>query len=180
MKKGWLRRLIGAASQEEMEGICLDAEKPYWEVGGPSTFEELFNALKKWVPDDALLYFEGEPQDDEIYDFFKMHAVPEISHVAMGTIWPHPQVFHVPATETLLSELARIMRNHAAPELASHFHVYRNDTVMLQWHDAFDSPMLMDGDIPEEDVRAFADKIGTNYRRIMGQDPPADADSPHG
>ena len=163
---GWLGRLFGAVPKEEMEGIRLSTAESYWEVDGPKTFEEMFNALKGWVPEDAVLYFEGGSPDEEINNFIATHSVTEVSHVAMGTIWPRPKVFHLPATVTILTELARVMQHHAEPELAVHFHIYRNDSVLLEWHDAFSQPMLMSGAIPEEKVKVFADKIGKNFRKI--------------
>jgi len=167
MKMAWLARLFGAVPKEEREGICLSTAEPYWEVDGPKTFEEMFNALKGWVSEDAILYFEGGSPDAEIDNFIATHSVPEVSHVAMGTIWPRPEVFHVPATVTILNELARIMKHHAEPELAVHFHVYRNDSVLLEWYDAFSQPMLMSGAIPEEKVKVFADKIGKVFRKFV-------------
>ena len=128
---GWLGRLFGAVPEEEMKGIHLDRAGPYWELDWPKTFEGMLNALKGWLPEDAVLYFEGGSTDAEIDDFMATYSVPEVAHVAMGTIWPRPKVFHVPATEAILTELARIMEHHAEPELADHFHVYRNDFVLL-------------------------------------------------
>lgn len=165
-KMGWLGRLFGVVPKEEMEGIRLSTAGSYWEVDGPKTFEEMFNALKSWVPEDAVLYFEDGSPDAEIDNFIATYSVPEISHVAMGTIWPRPKVFHVQATETILTELARIMKHHAEPELAIHFHIYRNDSVLLEWHDAFSQAMLMSAAIPEEKVKDFANKIGKNFRKI--------------
>jgi len=175
MRMGWLRRLFKAVPKEEMEGIRLNTVEPYWEVDGPNTFEEMFNALKGWAPEDAILYFEGGSPDEEIGNFIATHSVTEVSHVAMGAIWPRPKVFHIPATETILTELARIMKQHAEPELAIHFHVYRNEIVLLEWHDAFSQPMLMNGTIPEEKVKVFADRIGKSFRRIVEQGHQPDA-----
>ena len=171
---GWLGRLFKVVPKEEMEGIHLNTAESYWEVDGPKTFEEMLNALKSWVPEDAVLYFEDGSPDAEIDNFIAKHSVPEVSHVAMGTTWPRPKVFHVPATTSLLTELASIMDHHAEPELAIHFHVYRKDSVLLEWHDAFSDPILMSGAIPEEKVKVFADKIGTQYKRIVEQVAPAD------
>ncbi|MDT3778258.1 hypothetical protein PJI16_11890 [Nitrospira sp. MA-1] len=174
----WLSRLFKAIPNDEMEGIRLSTRGTHWELEGPNTFEELFNALKGWIPEDALLYFEGGSPDAEINRFFAIHSVPETLHVAMGTIWPRPKIFHVPATRIVLTELSGIMKHHAGPELAVHFHVYRNDAVLLEWHDAFFQPMLMSGAIPEEKVQNFANKIGKKFRKIIGKGPPADADKP--
>ena len=78
----------------------------------------------------------------------------------------------------ILTELAEIIKHHAKPELAIHFHVYINDSVLLEWHDAFSQPMLMSGVIPEEKIKVFSDKIGKNYREIVEQVAPSDADKP--
>ena len=164
---GWLARLFGAVPKEEMGGIRLDMSGAYWEIDGPKTFVELFNALQGWLPEGAVLYFEGGSPDAEIDDFIATYSIPEQAHVAMGTIWPRPKVFHVPATATVLTDLARIAEHHAEPELAIHFHVYRNDSVLLDWHDAFFQPMLLSRAIPEEQVKAFANKFGKKFRKIV-------------
>jgi hypothetical protein len=56
-----------------------------------------------------------------------------------------------------LSELATIMEHHAG-------HVYRENTVLLQWHDAFSQPILLHRTFPEDQVQALADRFGTRYR----------------
>jgi hypothetical protein len=175
---GWLGRLFGAVSKEEMEGIRLDTSGAYWEIDGPRTYVELFNGLQDWLPEGAVLYFEGGSPDTEIDDFIGTYSIPEETHVAMGTIWPRPKAFHIPATPMILTELARVMEHHAEPELAVHFHIYREDSVLLEWHDAFSQPMLLSGVIPEEQVKIFADKIGQTFRKIVEQGAPADADKP--
>ena len=165
---GWLSRLFGAVPKEEMKGIRLDTTGPYWEINGPKTFVELFNALQDLLPEGAILYFEDGCRDAEIDDFLNKQSIPEVSHVAMGTIWPRPKVFHLPATTSILTELSKIMKHHAEPELAIHFHVYLNDSILLEWHDAFSQSMLMSEAIPEEKVKVFADKIGENYKKVIG------------
>ena len=166
---GWLGRLFRAVlkeeavPEEEMNGICLDHTLPYWEVYGLRTFTELFHVLRGWLPEGSVIYLEGGLPDTEINDFIATYSIPEQTHVAMGTIWPRPKVFHVPATEAILTELAGIMDHHAEHELANHFHVYCANTVLLEWHDAFYQPMLISGSIPEEQIKLFADKVGKKH-----------------
>jgi hypothetical protein len=161
-----------------MKGLHIDIKEPFWEVEGPTDFEELFNALIGWVPNDAILYFEDGSHDKEISAFMNSNAIPEVSPIALGTLWPRPKVYHLPGTDHILRELATIMQHHATPELAIHFHVYVKDNIILEWHDAFSQPMLMHGSITEEKVKAFADKIGKNYKKIVEQASPQDADKP--
>lgn len=170
-----MRKLFGMVPKEEMKGIHVDLTQPYWEVDGPKTFHELFNVLQGWLPEGVILYFEGGSPDAEINDFMATYSVQEQTHVAMGTIWPRPKIFHIPATTAILTELSKIMEHHAEPELAVHFHAYKNESVLLEWHDAFSQPMLMNGTISEEQVKVFAEKAGKKFRKIVEQVPPADA-----
>jgi len=162
----WIRKLLGAVPKEEMDGIRLDTKRPYWEVDGPRTFTELFRALEGWLPEGAVLYFEGGSPDPAISAFMSENAVQEQAHIAMGTIWPRPKVFHVPSTPIVLNKLAAMMENHAEHELAVHFHVYRGRTVLLEWHDVFLQPMLISGEIPEERIRLLANRFGTQYKSV--------------
>jgi len=163
---GWIGKLLGAVPKADMDGIRLDTTQPYWEVDGPKTFAELFRALQSWLPRSLILYFEDGSPDSEIFDFMAAHSIPEQAHVAVGTIWPRPKIFHVPASESTLTKLAAIMEHHAEPELAIHFHVYEDATVLLEWHDAFSQPMLIDGSFAEEMVKSFASIFGADYRKI--------------
>ena len=163
---GWFSKLIGAVSKEERAGIRLNTDQPYWEIEGPKTFGELLYAFDGWLPEGAIMYFEGGSPDKEINHFLAKQSIPEQAHVALGTIWPRPKVFHVPATAEVLNELARIMAHHAEPELAVHLHVYRGKEVLLEWYDAFSDPLLMSGIISEEQVKMFANKTKANFKKI--------------
>ena len=161
----WLGRLWRTLSRKEAPGLHLNYAEPHWEVEGPQTFNEFLRALMQWAPADGFLYLEGGYPDQEIKDFLARRAVPPAAEIDRGTIWPRPRVDHLPASQEVLEELAAIMEHHAEPELAIHFHVYQGDEVLLEWHDAFMQPMLISGSIPEETVKAFAQAMGTQYRR---------------
>jgi hypothetical protein len=156
---GLLAKIFGAVSQEETDGIRLDTTRPFWEVSGETDYPSLLTALPDLLPEECVLYFEDGSPDGEMADFLKTHSVPERAHVAYGTIWPRPKMFHVPATLETMSRLSELSRSCAAPELATHFHVYRDQSVLLEWHDAFFQPMLVSGDLPEQKVRAFAERL---------------------
>jgi hypothetical protein len=148
------------------DGICIDPQAPHWELDGPKSFDVLFDALSGWLPDDAILYLEDGSPDEKISAFFDQHAVCVTTRVAAGTLWPPPKTVYLPATDTVLAGLAELASDHAEPELAIHFHVYRNDTVLIQWHDAFGQPMLLSGSFSESEVIALARKLDRDYRKI--------------
>lgn len=163
---GLLAKIFGAVPREEMSGIHLDTQHPYWEVSGESDFPSLFTALPVLLLDGCILYFEGGSTSGELLEFLRAHEIPERTHVAYGTIWPKPSVFHVPAIPETLQRLTELTRSCASPELADHFHVYADQTVLLEWHDVFDQPMLLSGVFPEQRVRTFAEKLHMSYKRV--------------
>ncbi len=153
---------------DELPGIHIDPCSPYWEVDGPESFAELFDALNGWLPEGSILYFEGGMMTDtEIETFFANYSIPEVTQVATGTIWPGEKVFHVPATAKAFAHFASIMTYDDEPILAVHFHVYRNNSVLIEWHDAFDQPMIFSADTPKTKIKESADRLGTNFKRTV-------------
>jgi hypothetical protein len=162
---GMLAKIFGAVPREEMSGIRLDMTRPFWEVSGKTDFSAFLTALEALLSQDCILYFEGGSPPKELARFLREHSVPERAHVAYGTIWPKPTVFHLPATVETFSRLAELMRSRVYPELAIHFHAYRDQTVLLEWHDAFTQPMLISGEFSEQQVRAFAERLKMSYKK---------------
>ena len=162
---GWLSKVLGSVPKEELDGLRLDLGNLFWDVDGPKTFTAMMTALDGWLPDNSILYFEAGSPAKEITEFMATAAIPEQTHVAYGTIWPRPRVYHVPANHQTLARLCEIMEHHAEPELAVHFHVYNQGRMLIEWHDAFSQPMLITGEIPEERIQELAQRFGTEYRR---------------
>jgi hypothetical protein len=161
-----------------MSGIHLDTTHAFWELSGEADFTSLFTALPDLLPDESILYFEGGSPSGELLEFLRAKEVPERAHVAFGTIWPRPTVFHLPATGETMRCLAEMMQSHASPELAIHFHVYRDQAVVLEWHDAFSQPMLLSGELPAQKVRTFADRLRMACRKGVEPHPPPNGDAP--
>ena len=164
---GWIANLLGATPHDQLKGLELGREAPQWSVQGPKTFSELFRALQGWLPDGAILYFEGGYPRPDIEAFMAQTAIPEQTHLAIGTIWPRPRVFHVPAQGNL-GALAELMDRHAEPELAIHFHVYAGEKMIIEWNDAFIDPIRVNATIPAQHVKALADALGTSFARENG------------
>jgi hypothetical protein len=68
-----------------------------------------------------VLYLEGGSPDRAILEFMHARACEPQLKLALGTIWPRPQVFHIPATVENLTDLAAVFGNHATPRFASIF-----------------------------------------------------------
>ncbi len=153
---GLFRKLIRATPKEELKGISLDLNQPFWELEGKTDFPSLLRALSRFLPDGCVLYFEGGSPRGKLLEFIESHRIEEQTHVAIGTLWPRPRRCHIPATNRNIRELASLAEHVAEPELAIHFHVYRNGEILLEWHDAFTQPMLLSGSLKEEKIGTLA------------------------
>lgn len=160
---GWLAKLFKVVPQSEREGIHLDLRRPHWKVSSPKAFPAFLRELTNIISSDAIVYIEGGTPSSKLKTFLTQRCVPEVSHVEMGTIWPKPQVYHLPAIRENLFELADIAEKCAEPEVAIHFHVYKNNKVLLQWFDAFSDPLFFSKDLSEEQIKPFCDKLGLTY-----------------
>jgi hypothetical protein len=160
---GFLAKIFGAVSAEERKGLCLDYRTPSWKVSKAKDLPSFLRALADLVPPDSIIYLEGGTPPRELRVFFQKNSIPEQSHVAIGTIWPRPMVFHLTATRANLIGFADLAERCAEPEVAIHLHVYRQGRVILQWYDAFYDPLYISKEIPEDRVRKFCSMLGLNY-----------------
>ena len=149
-----------------MAGVHLDFMNWQWEVSAPRSTQKLFEELGAFLPMGAVLYFEGGSPRGELASFFEQESVPEQTHIAMGTSWPRPKTFHVPATEANLATLAELSQRCAEPELADHFHVYCGNEVLIAWFDILSIPMHVSNRFPEDEVTSFCDRLGVTYRKF--------------
>ena len=159
----WLSKLFKSVPKEEANGIQLDRRVPAWKVSSPKEFPAFFRALIDLLPEGSIAYLEGGSPKKELKAFLDERSIPEVSHVAMGTIWPRPYVFHLPTTPDNLSALADISENYAEPEVAIHFHVYKDDQILLEWYDAFYDPIFISNRVPESKVKEFCAKLSLKY-----------------
>ena len=113
---GFLSRLFNAVPSEERDGIHLDINTPQWKLSPAKDLPSFLRALAELAPEGAILYLEGGTPGGDLLPFLTERSVPEQAHVAMGTIWPRPKKFHVPATRDNLLALAELMEHAASPK----------------------------------------------------------------
>jgi hypothetical protein len=136
-----------------------------WEVAGIRDGEGFFRCLLDLLPKPAYLVLEGTSIAQDVRELLEAAAIPARRHVPVGTIWPRPSTYHVPVSAPFLAALADLAAKHAEPELCDHLHAYDDNRGLLQWYDAFDLAMLVDGSIGEHSVRMVCDVLGATYTR---------------
>lgn len=128
-----------------------------WTVSGVRSAASFFQAVPALVPDSTRLYLEGAPDSDVltlIADY-----IEEIPYEGpKGTLWSWPRRnrrLTLKASSSLFARLAEAAAHHAGPEICSHLHLYRDKEPLLQWFDAFDSPLWVSRAVPQERMERF-------------------------
>ena len=125
----------------DLTGIHISGEFvwdiQHYEIG------RLLLGLPSLIPSDAVVCFEGCGIADDIRQLLMAHPAPIITKVYPGTIAPQPEVFHVPATPLVLSNLAELAESHSSYEFCDHLHIYRGNAVLLQCYDFMDLPLML-------------------------------------
>ncbi len=164
----FLSRLLRVVPKSERGGIRLDEPDP-WVVAPTQDVELFLRALPRLAPDGAMVYFE-DTGERHVRDYLRRVAVEPRVQVAIGTVWPRPDRYHVPLTSVSMQELADFLAANPAGFFCAHCHVYRGTSVLLEWDDAFsDVPMYVSSAVPIETVDAFAAALGSSRTRMPGR-----------
>jgi hypothetical protein len=134
-----------------------------WEVSAIRRPGEFFSALVEVLPFPVYLCFECNSMASDVRKLLASSAVPASLQIPAGTLWPKPSVFHVFAREHFIGDLAELAGRHVGPEICDHFHAYNHGYGLMQWYDAFDSPLFVDESIAEPALKSFCRKLGAQY-----------------
>lgn len=145
---------LGDAAKWRVEGRLRDASV-------------VFRAMPILTLPQSYLRLEDGSYSKEVAEFVRKYDIKSMAQIEMGTVWPHPVVSHLPATNTVFEGLADLASRHAAPEICVHLHIYQPESVHVEWYDAFDDPVLISELIPEDSVQDFCDKVGCSYVRLV-------------
>lgn len=159
---GFIARLLGAVAKDERDGIRLNEAEP-WRVSSTKDVERFLRALPLSMPEGSIAYFEGTGEP-HVAEYLRGVSIPAQSRVAIGTIWPRPDSYHVPVTAATCEAFAEFLEQRPAGYVCSHCHVYRDGLVLLEWHDAFTSePIYLSRTINEDAVARFAQALGSSF-----------------
>jgi hypothetical protein len=163
-------------TNDDITGIHLEGEFT-WEISGYK-FWRFLRALPSLIPTDAVVYIEGCGISDEVRRFLLTHPAPVTTEVYRGTIEPDPEIFHITATQPVLTALAQFAENHrqsfifsdtkASYGICDHLHVYRGNTMLIDGHDVTDIPLALSQSFDESQVADFCQLIGAQYQRTPG------------
>jgi hypothetical protein len=139
-------------------------EPAHWEVDGTPFASLFFRALSEWAPPGSVLYLEGS-SSKRVARFLSTRQVSSPEQVAVGTIMPAPDKYHVAARTENLVSFADLIDEHRITVPVIHVVLYNQGRVILSWYDAFcGGAILVSSSIGESVVRHFAAATEMEYR----------------
>ena len=162
---GWLSRLFGGRSRQELEGLEL-ADRS-WQLIGLTEPARAFQGLLQLDAPGTFLFLEGGQQPLELRHFLEAHSVTPASRPALGTIWPAASYVSVPLTAEVLEELVHLTEGLPYAQVCCHLHVFTEDKVLVSGHDAFSDPFYVSGEVPEQRLKEFCKAAGCTYAANM-------------
>jgi hypothetical protein len=133
------------------------------DLGYAIDFHILLRAIDETMPEDAILYLEGDATAPALAEFLRAHESTDRRELvvnAEGKV----VTFHLPLADGILGEFRALAEDYAAPEVAYHVAVYRGDEVLLWAHDAGDGSLQLARSLPDATVDRMRLALGNSLR----------------
>lgn len=156
-----LSRLLGSVPHKERGGIRLEDKEP-WRIEATRDPARFLRALHILARAGSVMYFE-DTGEKHVAGYLRGAASTPAVRVAPGTLWPRPNCYHVAWTPAAAEKLADFLDRNPCGFFCAHLHLYCGQSVLLQWHDAFDDPIYVSRAVEEEAVSRFAQALGVPY-----------------
>lgn len=162
---GWLAKLLGYSPSSKRAGISLN-DRDSWTVDlRKSDITVFIRELRMLFPEGSNICLEGTSVNSRIRKFFQSNRAETTTKVEGGTIWPRSRFFHIPLTNEIVQKLAEFTETHALPEICDHFHVYKDQELLLQGYDFLGHSVSLSDKIDEDLIKDFCEKTGCAYKK---------------
>ena len=162
----WLSKIFKSQNQKK-RSISFD-EKDFWIIDLKESDISLFiKNLEMFFLKEAIIYIEGGSINFKIQEYLDSVQVDvsKIANIQRGTIWPKPKIFHIPLESSVLQKLSEFTDDYDLIELCEHLVIYKDKKILMAGYDIFDEKIYLSGQIEENLIRDFCDKIGGDYYR---------------
>jgi len=130
-----------------------------YSISGNVDSIKFFKGLNDYFQDATTLFVEGDSIAKEVMSLYKKQIQEGDYLPRAGTTFPKSTKLRCRYSSAFMNELALIAENHAEPELCDHLHIYKDNSPILEWMDAFSDEISISKIIPEEIVNKFSNAI---------------------
>lgn len=145
----------------------VESDKFFWEIEqGKVESDKFFKVLLQCFPDANAIFFEGTVIADEVRKCYESYRQPGSFLPGSQTIFPKSNKIRCEFSPALVNELILLAQRFSKPELLDHLSLYKDDELLLNWHDAFGNIIIIPHSVPEKIVAKFAKELGLAYEAV--------------
>ena len=83
-----------------------------------------------------------------------------------GFLGMRPKIFYMPITGKNLRGFAALAERYAEPEICDHLRVYRDNRIILSWHDLPSDPIYVVKEYDEDVLKEFCKRCERNFKPV--------------
>jgi hypothetical protein len=164
----WVRRFWQTS---ELTGVSLDKAGAYV-VPPPVRPERLPRAVQVLLPGGAVIALENTRFDEDVKSSLAKYAVTPGLRIRPGTVWPRSHWLHFSATPEALLTFEHLLRSNETREVCLHFYAYAQQTLLVEWHDAFTrDPILVSRRVALSSMANFCSELGVSVPKSEEDNP---------
>lgn len=138
-----------------------------WEIQeGEVESTIFFPVLLQCFPDANTIFFEGTVIAGDVRKCYESYQLPGSFLPGSQTIFPKSNKFRCEFSPALVEELVLLSDRFSEPELLDHLSLYKDNELLLNWHDAFENIIGIPSSVPEEIVIKFTKALGLAYEAV--------------
>jgi hypothetical protein len=162
----FLSKIFNYIPKSERQGIKLEGDTA-WEIDNRKSDASLFfRKIKHYIPEHCIIYLEGTSIRDEVSSYYASNKASNATKVDMGTIWPKPSSYQIPANSEIFDKLVYFLDNYAEPEVCDHLIIYCNSKVLVSGYDFMYPVVWLSRDFSENVVKEFCSKVKCTYKIV--------------
>ena len=139
-------------------------EPPCWELSSPN-FSEFLQHVPALAP-NSILCLEGVSAPDVEAYLLERPAAYE-NDTNQGFLGLRTKIYYMPITEENLRGFAALTERYAEPEICDHLRVYRDNRIMLSWHDVPFDPIFVVKEYEEYVLKEFCEKCKCELNELL-------------
>jgi hypothetical protein len=134
------------------------------DLGYALDFHILLRAIDEAMPEDAILYLEGDATAPAVRQFLTARDAADRRELRPSAN-REVTAFHLPLANGSLAQLRLLAEDCVSPEVALHLAVYRGDAVLLWARDAGNGSLLVAQSLPDEMLSRLRTQLGPTLRQ---------------
>ncbi len=137
-----------------------------WEIAVEGNVDsvQFFDLMKETFPEATTVYIEGTSIESDVRVLFEEFSQNGPYLPKSQTIWPKAEFYRCVFSKEFWNKLSSLAQNHADPELLDCLFLYRNETPLMEWPDAFSYCIWISMEISENRAKAFAGMLGLSCK----------------